>query len=128
LTDSYSIRPTGTTVFYPIDSVTNDNTLQLKIPYEGETIAATSFDVLITNFAGQLVLFTLTTTSNISVVDSLSTGNFNLDVEGSANKLIFNNNLEVITAQGQANEANRVIIAADLFYTKNRRLLVNQKV
>jgi hypothetical protein len=53
---------------------------------------------------------------------------FNLLKVGSANHLIFNNNLEVTSLEGTLNEANRVVIAADFFYTKNRRLSINQKV
>jgi hypothetical protein len=74
---------------------------------------------------GELLSFVITTTSNI---ESVNRPEFNLLKVGSANHLIFNNNLEVTSLEGTLNEANRVVIAADFFYTKNRRLSINQKV
>jgi hypothetical protein len=74
---------------------------------------------------GELLLFTLTTSSNSEFV---AAPEFNALKEGKANRLIFNNTTEVDATQGLKNEGNRVVIAADLFFPRVRRLKMNQKV
>lgn len=74
---------------------------------------------------GELLLFTLTTTSSKETIFSPE---FNLLNVGGANQLIFNNNIEIPALEGTLNHGNRVVIAADFFYLKTRRFNVNQKV
>lgn len=92
-------------------------------PVNPNAIVPGSYEILNPDLENELFLFTLTTTSNTDIIDTVNTNTFNLLKQGSANKLIFNNNLDTTLFQ-----ANRVLVAADLFYTKNRRLKVNQKV
>lgn len=146
----YSIRAVGQTLWYKVAKVIDDDHLQIEVPFLGLSFVATpppeldadgdtdgpivdpnaivpgSFEVLNPEIANELLLFTLTTTSNIDIIDTVSTNTYNLLKQGSANKLIFNNNLDTTSVEGF--QANRVVVAADLFYTKNRRLKVNQKV
>lgn len=77
------------------------------------------------NLAGELLFFTLTTTSSCEFVPAPE---FNALSVGEANHLIFNNTMSVNSTTGEMNFANRVLIAADLFYPRVRRLKINQKV
>lgn len=72
---------------------------------------------------GELLMFVLTTTS---CVEFVNTPEFNEQALGTANSLIFNNTVSIDNTTGSTNEGNRVVIAADFFYTKFRRLNQSQ--
>ena len=73
----------------------------------------------------ETVLFVLTTSSSSEFVN---TPEFNILKEGKANNLIFNNNVSIANTLASVNEGNRVVIAADFFYVKNRVLSFDQNV